>query len=344
VEGELGAAQIRADADVHTATITGTDHVQAAGIMATAEVTAAGIRSTADLQAAQIGVSYQTAVAQIRAGADVSTAQVAASSQVTAAEVSASYEIQVAEIEVSNQVQIAEIGASYQVAVATIKANADVEGAQLSATASKYGSDQSLAGSEYSAEQGLQGTEVSDAGQTQRLEIKLAWADSKWNMIWPYVQVGFGSSSGLGASADRWQTMLGAVGPQPSLIPTSVYTEQQVQQQCNIAWSKVWLDVQSKNRTAQIDLAGRGFSSASPILETIQMGIDGQGIIDCAEQDVKIRVGADVTNAQAVLKSQTAIAASYQAYLAAYTGLEKNLVSLSVGMVSATASLAGAGG
>jgi hypothetical protein len=163
-------------------------------------------------------------------------------------------------------------------------------------------------------------------------------------MIWPYVQTGFGSASGLGASAARWQTMLGAVGPQPSLVPTSVYTEQQVQQQCNIAWSKVWLDVQSKNRTAQIDLAGRGFSSASPILETIQMGIDGQGIMECAGKDIQIRVGADVTNAKAVLAAQTAIASSYEQYLAAYTGLEKNLVTLSVGMVSATASLAGAGG
>ena len=260
------------------------------------------------------------------------------------ADIKGKYDIDVATIQVENQLLVAQTNAAAEETVAITKANADIQGATLSASASTYGSDQSRIASEYGADHQLLGTQYTADTTTKNLNIKLAWAQEKWNLVWPFVESTFSSANGKIDPASAYAQMVATVGSPPSFVPTSVYTEQQIQQQLNVAYSRIWQSVSSKTRSAEIDLAGRGFSSNSPILNAIRQGYEGYGIMSTADEEVKIRLGAATANADQVLKSQTEAIAYYEQNLASYTSLEKTLADLYTGMLSATASLVSAGG
>ena len=211
-------------------------------------------------------------VAQTNAAAETGSATINHAQDLPVAHVKGDYDVEVATIQVENQLLVAQTNAAAEETVAITKANADIQGAQLSASASTYGSDQSRIASEYGADHQLLGTQYTADTTTKNLNIKLAWAQEKWNLVWPFVESTFSSANGKIDPASAYAQMVATVGSPPSFAPTSVYTEQQIQQQLNVAYSRIWQSVSSKTRSAEIDLAGRGFSSNSPILNAIGKG------------------------------------------------------------------------
>ncbi len=142
-----------------------------------------------------------------------------------------------------------------------------------------------------------------------------------------------------GAARTRYKDMMNAVGTAPVLKPFPIWTPQQIQQQVNAIYTRADLKAKSNTRTAEIDLAGRGFASDSPIMQAIRMGNEGFGLAASTEQAAKIQIDAAQANAEMIVKSSEAAVEVFSKEAEAFTELEKNAVSLNVGMFQAAASL-----
>lgn len=342
LQAAIDSSTIRANADIQAATITGTDHIQATSAMANAEVTAAQIRSSTDYGVAQIQVQNQIAVAQIQASYEAQVATINHQNDIPVAQLNNSTQVNVANIQVKNQLLVAQTQAGADESVAATRASADIAVANTNSLSSKYTADQRLIGDEYVANTNATSALAVKDIDFEMFNTKFNWMVAKFEQIWPYAQTILGANGNVDPGAAYTQ-MLATVGTPPSFVPTSVYTEQQIQQQLNLSYSRILQSVQSKIRSAEIDLAGRGFSSSSPILNAITMGYNGYGIMASADEEVKIRLGSATANADQVLKSQTEAIQYYEQNLAAYTALEKTLADLYTGMLGSAAQLVSAG-
>ena len=135
-------------------------------------------------------------IAQTNAAAETGSATINHAQDLPVAHVKGDYDVEVATIQVENQLLVAQTNAAAEETVAITKANADIQGATLSASASTYGSDQSRIASEYGADHQLLGTQYTADTTTKNLNIKLAWAQEKWNLVWPFVESTFSSANG----------------------------------------------------------------------------------------------------------------------------------------------------
>lgn len=340
LEASVQSSQIRANADVESSKITGQAHVQASTAMAQAETTSASTRASADIQVANLHAGSVTDSSKVQADAEIEVATLHSNATITAANSQAQATTTAATTRAGADVSTANIQAGATTQSASTRAQADIQTANVQASASIQGSELGLQGTRYSSDKQLQGVGVRETGENTRLSVKLAFAQGKWDQVFPYVQDALsGKQDFLAGTPARWTAAQAAVGPAPKFKPTGVFTEQQIQQQLNSAYSRIALAVQSKTRTSEIDLAGRGFSSGSPIMDAISMGFEGYGIVASADEESKIRIGAAQANADQVLKSQTEAIEYYLRNLAAYTDLEKNAIQLDVGVLGAAAQL-----
>jgi hypothetical protein len=269
-------------------------------------------------------------------------AQIQATAQTTSAQTGAQADIQTATIR--SQTDIANMSTRTQAdtGIATIDYNARVFTAQANKDATVYSADQDLSGREYSADQQLAGTQYeadqqlaatqySQQQETGRLNTKLAFAQDKYNDVFPFVQASL--------DAQGIQTPGLDIVDWPYIPAGGVLTERQIQQQVNTALAKNDSRTQAQILQAQTELAGRGFSSNSPLLQALLTGYLGQNLRANNDAETQIRIQSAQANAEQTLKAAELTVNEYQAKQGTVLESEKNQITRQVGLVGALAQL-----
>lgn len=213
--------------------------------------------------------------------------------------------------------------------------------------ASQHGADVGAAAERYASDAQKAAALAAIQGQNARQQQLLDWQRSKFNTMLPYLNQGMGQVGGAGSgmqygvsmptmptapSFDPGAFLTALRGPGGNYgfnIPTHppVLSDAQVQQQVNSAVARNQQNTASNVRTAQQQLGGRGFSSASPILASIQAQLQGAGMAANANADLQARMNAAQLNAEqaqkyygADIQSQTALANAAQQAAASMYG------------------------
>jgi hypothetical protein len=272
------------------------------------------------------------------------TAQIGATAQTTSATTGAQADIQVATIRSTTDIQTTTLRTTADTGIATIDYNAKVFTAQANKDAQVYSANQDLAGREYSADQQLAGTqyeadqqlagvEYSQQQESGRQTQKLQYADGKWNDLYPSIQTAL-STLGL-------QTPGLTPGSWPTVPIVGVLTERQIQQQVNRQLARNDSRTQAQILATQTELAGRGFSSNSPLLQALQTGYLGQSLRANNDAETSIRIQSAQANAEQVLKATELAVTEYQAQQDSVLKSESNQITRQVGLVGALAQLIG---
>jgi hypothetical protein len=127
----------------------------------------------------------------------------------------------------------------------------------------------------------------------------------------------------------------------PYLGTRGVFTPGQLQQQVNAAYARNDARTQALIRKAQGDLAGRGFSANSPILDALKVGYITGNLRASIEAASQIRLNAAQANTDAVFRAQQARSEQYLAQENVLLEAEKNVITRQVGVLNAVSSLVG---
>ncbi|MDR3635692.1 MAG: hypothetical protein P4L84_17955 [Isosphaeraceae bacterium] len=383
---QTSIAATQAQADEQVASTHAQATINAAQSAAQGTITAAASSANATIQAATIDAGWHAGVASTQAQATIQSATLAANAQTESATTAANAQVSVANIDASWRTGVAQIGANAQVQAATIDAGWHAGVAQIEAAASNYRADQDLAG-----------VNVHEAGETNRLNIKLAFAEEKWNELLPAIDstlgivdgavsggggIGFGAvapkgpTMGFGgvAATDDWQlgsysrrlvrgplhmgsgdVKTGGIGfasgssvadavaatQLPTIDTSGVLTPAQIQQQVNAAYARNDAKTASSALALIQDMSGRGFSSNSPILAALQVGLTGQNLRSSILAEQQIRLSAAQANAEQVLNSQKAVSDQFIAQEGALIEHERNEVTRTVGVLGAITQMIG---
>jgi hypothetical protein len=114
-----------------------------------------------------------------------------------------------------------------------------------------------------------------------------------------------------------------------------------LQQQVNQAYARNDARTQALIRKSQGDLAGRGFSSTSPILEALKVGYITSNLRASVEAASQIRLQAAQANVDAVFRAQQARSEQFIQQENVVLEAEKNQIQRQVGVLNAVASLVG---
>lgn len=199
----------------------------------------------------------------------------------------------------------------------------------------QYDADKRYAGDVYGADKQYAGTQLHESAETGRLTTKLNYADSKFNIVYPVVQ------ASLAASASTTTPGLRQWPDLPFISTSGVLTPAQIQQQVNAAWARNDSRTQAQIIQTQRELAGRGFSSNSPLLEALKVGYIGQNFRANNDAATQIRIEGAKANADAVFQGQKAVADQFNNQQGVVLESEKNQVTRQVGLVGALAQLIG---
>jgi hypothetical protein len=255
---------------------------------------------------------------------------------------------QIAQLESANRLAADKYAADQQLIAADNAAQGDVQGkvftAQANKDASVYGSDKDLEGRKYAADQGLTGEQygadkqfdgvvLSENAETARLTTKLAFAQTKFDQVYPFVHDSL-------VNTQNGVTTPGLLADPPFVSSRGVLTAAQIQAQINAAWAKNDSRTTALIAQTQKDLAGRGFSSNSPLLEAVAASYQGQNLRANLEAATSITIQAAQANADQVLKGQGLANDQYNQRQSVSLESERNQVTRQVGFVSALAQLA----
>jgi hypothetical protein len=365
------AAQIQADATVQAAASQAGAAFNAAETNAKTDVQVENIRKDTSIQVAHINAEAQTAVAQIGTGNQTAVAQIEANARVHAAQIGATAQTQSATTGANAQTQSATTGANAQIASASTTAGAHVSAAKLSADAttgaaqtdaqSRVSAAQIQAAAQlqssqidadarnstantqataerYSADQQLAGITLHEQAENGRLNTKLVYAEAKFNTVFPFVQQSLGQAQA--GAAGTPQTPGLNLNP-PFVSTRGVFTPSEVQAQVNLAYARNDSRTQSLIRQAQGDLAGRGFSSNSPLLDALKLGLNGLNLKANNEAATAIRFQAAQANADRQSKGQELANQQFVGVQTLVLDSERNAVTRQVGLVSAIAQMVG---
>lgn len=213
------AASTQASAMVSAAGIDAGWHSGVASIEASARTTSSQIDADGQVQAAQAHAQGQVQAAQAQADASRFAATAESDARVSAANIDANARISAANSEMQGQIQSSANHMQGQVQAATTQANATTTAAttdanarttaatiQANATVQAAGIDagwhQGVANTEadatrYKADQDLVGVKYSADSETTRLNLKLAFANDKWNALLPIIEEALGIVSGV---------------------------------------------------------------------------------------------------------------------------------------------------
>jgi hypothetical protein len=224
------AASIDASWHSAVASIDSAWHAQVAGIEAGWQESVAGIHAGGVVAAAQAEASGRIAVAGIDAGWREGVAATEAQGQVSAAEAHAQGSIGAAQASASGQVSAATAQADATKQAAVTDANARVQSAQTQANATVQvasidagwhaGVATTEAGAvKYRADQELVGVKYSADSETSRLNLKLAFANDKFDTLLPIIEnavgyvLGTGTGTGGGTGGGIGFHAMGTPGP-----------------------------------------------------------------------------------------------------------------------------------
>lgn len=217
--------------------------------------------------------------------------------------------------------------------------DASIFGSSTDLTGRQYAADKGLVGTQYDADRQFAGVQLHETSESGRLQTKLAYADGKFAIVLPLIQ----------SAADAATRQLAAGGlatPGLSVLLTpitvgGVFTPAEIQAQVNQSYARNDARTASQIRQAQADLAGRGFSSNSPLLSSLQVGFMGQNLRANTEASISLRVSTATANAKQVLDSQTLANLQFHEQNEVAIDSEKNQVTRQVGIVEALARIVG---
>lgn len=146
---------------------------------------------------------------------------------------------------------------------------------------------------------------IADRRLKEQNQFNYATASLPWNyrkdvfnQTFPLIQGLVGQN---GSFNGQFGTVGGANTPQPNLPDNFVYTGDQIQQQVNAARAQGDAGAQVEKNTARGELAGRGFSTRSPIAMAMDLAADSGARASNADQERQIRFDAAGANANQAL-------------------------------------------
>jgi hypothetical protein len=380
-QGRVDAARAQADATVNSADADRAGRVEAAALAANAQVQSAQLDANAQTQVATTRATADTQVATITTANQVAVANIESTSRTTVATTTGQFSVQAANVEAGARVQSAGIeseaskyGSDKQLAgvnahetAETGRLNIKLDFAQAIFNEIKPLLDQIVNDT---------GSFLNPGGAAAlRVEPELktplgfragpsavsaiAAAAAAWSATPPGLdasQVGYvGRSapsplrmmSSVDPPDDGGQGGGGSTGPAvtvtglPYIATRGVLTPAQLQQQVNQAYARNDSRTQALIRKSQGDLAGRGFSSNSPILEALKVGYITANLRASVEAASTIRLQAAQANVDAVFRGQQARSEQYLAQENVLVEAERNTITRQVGVLNAVANLIG---
>lgn len=312
------AAQIASDASSAAEEAAG---VAAARAAAARE--AAGSQAAADTAVAGSDAGAATAAAGYSAGATTSAAASEASATTSAANAGAAAETYAAsqeaagvKLEASSQSRLIQSGAKQDFDAALQVANNHASAA------------------EYAADDQYQEQVVHEDAEDRRLDIKLTYADEKFNEVFPVAEQAIAASGNLTAPAT-----IGLMTPWPSIPMPIPFTPRLVQMQANLAYARSDQEVASNYREALADVSGRGFSSNSPYIDAVRATLVGRGLRQSALGAAQARIGALQANATTLLSLQKLRGQDFIDQNQVAVQSEANQVERQVGLIDGVASI-----
>lgn len=147
----------------------------------------------------------------------------------------------------------------------------------------------------------LVGPSTADRRFTEQNQFNFAQAQLPWNYRREVFNQTFPLIQGLVGQNGSFNGSFGTVGgtntPQPNLPDSFVYSGDQIQQQVNAARAQGDTGAQVQKDSAQGALAGRGFSSRSPLAMAMEQAADTGARASNADQERQIRFDAAGANA-----------------------------------------------
>jgi hypothetical protein len=362
---------------------------------------------------AQVEGQWHISVAQVEADATKYAADQSFQASTQSATIEGTYGVQqetiradaardVATITTSNQVAVANIDAKARTDTATITGNFAVQTTQAEGVWHESVATTEQQASNYRADQELAGVNAHETAETNRLNIKLNFANTIYNEIKPlldqivtagtnFLNSGGGSdfrppgtpmgfrmcsqadvSAGAGGGGNTMgfysrrvvdeppSLTMGPLDPPqdagqggggssttnvtvtvPYIATRGVFTPAMLQQQVNQAYARNDARTQSQIREAQGDLAGRGFSSNSPILDALQVGYTLANLRASVEAASQIRLQAAQANVDAVFRGQEARSEQFLKQEDVLVSEAQVVVQRQVGILNAVAQLVG---
>lgn len=301
------------------------------------EATFAGLNTVnqTELAIRQQEIASRNALATAQLQAGVQEATIRGQFDAAVADVRGKYDQSLANIKGGFDIAAANIDTASRVQVASINKDAQVQASGIDLQGRQYSSDKSFAAQVYESDRSFAAAQLRENAETGRLQTKLQFAQDKFNTVYPFVQssltdalAGNPSTPGLD---DDW----------PYVSTRGVFTLAQIQQQVNKAWAQNDARAQSQLRQLQGELAGRGFSSNSPLFDVIRVGVLGQTLRANNDSATSIRLQSARANAEQTLKAQELQVNEFQAKNGVALESEKNQITRQVGFVGALAQLVG---
>jgi len=145
--------------------------------------------------------------------------------------------------------------------------------------------------------------------------------------------IGFASGSSVADAVAATQL--------PFISTSGVLTPAQIQQQVNSASARSDTRTQSEIRRLIGDLSGRGFSTNSPILAALRVGLAGQNLKATLENATQIQLESAKLNADATFAGQKAVADQYNAQEQVLVSIAVNNTTRTVGVLKAVTEMVG---
>lgn len=354
-QADTQVAQTEADASRDVATTRSTADQAVARTNAEAQVQAAQLDANARILTANLEGPYNVQIANIDAAAREQVAQTEADASVQVALIDTSNQIQVATIRANADIDVAGVDAGARESVASTEAGAQVQVAGIDAGARQVVAQTQLTGTEYDADQQLAGIEYSQDAETSRLNTKLAFAQQQINLFLPIiegvtptppatqmaqVQRQSSPSTRLGVSTtDLTDTIDPSMQVIPYISVRPVFTPSEIQQQVNAIYARNDARTVSSIRQSQSELSGRGFSSNSPLIEAIKIGLQGQNLQASVSGASGVRLSSAQANVDAIRESQKLRQDQYDQYWQGAIDIQRNLYTRQVGVLGAVAQM-----
>jgi hypothetical protein len=268
------------------------------------------------------------------------TARVAAA--VGAAGIAAAATEQSAVTQAQADTTVATTTSNAQKVIAQTNATADVQVASISAVAQETVASTNLTGTEYGADRQLDGVEYSQNAETARLNTTLAFAQDKWNQIFPLIQGFLANPDEGGSSSLSFEALVTALGAAPWITQGGVWTPSQIQSQLNALYARSDQKAATLLHDAQIDLAGRGFGGSSPLIDMLRFSYDAEAMATSTEGAQQIALQSGQANAEQLLSQQQQRQAQYEANERTFAELQRIAVELSTGVLQAVAQIVSA--
>jgi hypothetical protein len=127
----------------------------------------------------------------------------------------------------------------------------------------------------------------------------------------------------------------------PFISTSGVLTPAQIQQQINASNAKNDTRTQSEIRRLVSDLSGRGFSSNSPIISALRVGLIGQNLRANIEGTTQIQIENAKLNADAMFAGQKAVSDQFNAQEQVLVSIAVNDTTRVVGVLKAVTEMVG---